>query len=320
MLRSSLSSPFRLKYSKVGVVVQQRYRAKRWPADAVQLFAKEYKHSNPVEHFNYQVKRYRYARRGLVAPRTNDYDSDPEDISEDFAKYIPELWKQSNFKEDFSNDVKEAYLDYRREQKMAQDDPRSPFYFADEEEAKKSAMENAVAAAIGRMERRVTEDEGNTIFQGKIKLESDPAPPNYTPPTSLLSSYIPEPDPVNYPEWKPYSPELPTGKFVGESNTTKGSPLGLPKWRESQIRPDGSAIAKGSRKDAVAIAVIRRGEGDIKVNGKELVDYFRVVDARDAVLAPLLVSESLRSFDVQVNVSGGGVKGNYNLIYLLLII
>ena len=65
----------------------------------------------------------------------------------------------------------------------------------------------------------------------------------------------------------------------------------------------------GRRKSAVARVRIKPGKGKLLVNKKELADYFDREQDRKAVLAPLITVDVEKSFDVFVNVRGGGTSG-----------
>jgi small subunit ribosomal protein S9 len=65
----------------------------------------------------------------------------------------------------------------------------------------------------------------------------------------------------------------------------------------------------GRRKSSVARVRIRPGKGKLLINKKQLEDYFRREQDRKAVLAPLKAVEAEKSFDVFVNVRGGGITG-----------
>jgi len=292
------------------MLIASRGLKKKWEADEIQLFVSDYQHANPLDHAAYQFRRYKYAKKGLVAPRAHDQDTEEEDLTDEMIKYIPKAFKAFEFDKHLEEDIAEAYTEFRREQKIAKDDVRSPYYFSDDEEAKEYAMKSALTSALARADTRDRDRAGvSPTERGKHKLMSDNGPPEYTPGSSVLSSYVPEPEPVNYPQWDPYSIEFPLRPIQAEVSQNQGLPIGLPKWREMDRQEDGSANARGSRKNATAWATVRRGTGAITVNGQALVEYFPPIDARDDVLAPLLVSESLLDFDVQVKVYGGGVKG-----------
>lgn len=65
----------------------------------------------------------------------------------------------------------------------------------------------------------------------------------------------------------------------------------------------------GRRKSSVARVRIRPGEGKLLVNKRQLNDYFAREQDRNAILAPLVAAKAKDSFDVFVNVKGGGTTG-----------
>ena len=65
----------------------------------------------------------------------------------------------------------------------------------------------------------------------------------------------------------------------------------------------------GRRKTAVARVRLRRGSGDILLNGRELDVYFTNDRHRSAVKAPLRATKTLGKYDVLVGLSGGGPTG-----------
>lgn len=65
----------------------------------------------------------------------------------------------------------------------------------------------------------------------------------------------------------------------------------------------------GRRKSSVARVRIKPGEGKLLVNKKELGDYFARQQDQNAVLAPLKAVNAANSFDVFINVKGGGTTG-----------
>lgn len=67
--------------------------------------------------------------------------------------------------------------------------------------------------------------------------------------------------------------------------------------------------AVGRRKEAVTRVFISRGEGSITINGKDYKTYFPLVYLQNQVEAPLKVVESADKYNVVVNATGGGVKG-----------
>ena len=65
----------------------------------------------------------------------------------------------------------------------------------------------------------------------------------------------------------------------------------------------------GRRKSAVARVFMKRGTGSIVVNGKPVDEFFSRVTGRMIVRQPLELVEQTASFDIRVNVSGGGESG-----------
>ena len=65
----------------------------------------------------------------------------------------------------------------------------------------------------------------------------------------------------------------------------------------------------GRRKSAVARIRIAEGSGTIKVNDREVDDYFSETQDRAAVTAPLDLLDARSAYDMFVNVQGGGHTG-----------
>jgi small subunit ribosomal protein S9 len=65
----------------------------------------------------------------------------------------------------------------------------------------------------------------------------------------------------------------------------------------------------GRRKSAVARVFMKRGNGAIVVNGKPVDVFFSRETGRMVVRQPLELVEHLNTFDILVNVDGGGESG-----------
>ena len=65
----------------------------------------------------------------------------------------------------------------------------------------------------------------------------------------------------------------------------------------------------GRRKSAVARVFLRPGKGDITVNGKPVDDFFSRETGRMIVRQPLALTNHLATFDIVINVDGGGESG-----------
>ncbi|MFZ4261641.1 30S ribosomal protein S9 [Sphingobacterium sp. HJSM2_6] len=74
----------------------------------------------------------------------------------------------------------------------------------------------------------------------------------------------------------------------------------------------------GRRKTAVARIYLAAGSGNITINGKDYKEYFPTLPLQYIATQSLLVAESLANFDINVNVQGGGVKGQAEAVRLAI--
>jgi small subunit ribosomal protein S9 len=65
----------------------------------------------------------------------------------------------------------------------------------------------------------------------------------------------------------------------------------------------------GRRKSAVARVFMKPGKGTIIINHKPIEEFFSRETGRMIVRQPLELTENLTSFDIMVNISGGGESG-----------
>ncbi len=65
----------------------------------------------------------------------------------------------------------------------------------------------------------------------------------------------------------------------------------------------------GRRKSAVARVFIKPGKGAIIINDKPIDDYFSRKTGRMIVRQPLELTNNANSFDIMVNIHGGGESG-----------
>lgn len=68
-------------------------------------------------------------------------------------------------------------------------------------------------------------------------------------------------------------------------------------------------IAVGRRKEAVTRVFITRGNGKITINDKDYKEYFTLSYLQNQVEVPLKTVDGSDKFDVKINATGGGVKG-----------
>jgi len=65
----------------------------------------------------------------------------------------------------------------------------------------------------------------------------------------------------------------------------------------------------GRRKEAVTRIFVSKGKGAITVNDKDYKVYFPLVYLQNQVERPFKTVEATDKFDVKINATGGGVKG-----------
>jgi small subunit ribosomal protein S9 len=70
----------------------------------------------------------------------------------------------------------------------------------------------------------------------------------------------------------------------------------------------------GRRKTSVARVYLRPGSGEFKVNGRPFDQYFVTESQRSSARQPLVSTETTASFNVVVNVDGGGVAGQADAV------
>ncbi len=73
-------------------------------------------------------------------------------------------------------------------------------------------------------------------------------------------------------------------------------------------------IGTGRRKSSVARVRLVPGEGKIIINDREIEEYIPFEALREVVKQPLVATETLGSYDVLVNVNGGGYTGQAGAI------
>ncbi len=70
-----------------------------------------------------------------------------------------------------------------------------------------------------------------------------------------------------------------------------------------------SKYATGRRKKSIAKVWLKRGSGNIHVNGKKMIDYFQKQNLQMAIARPFTVVKRENEFDVRCSVKGGGLSG-----------
>ncbi len=76
--------------------------------------------------------------------------------------------------------------------------------------------------------------------------------------------------------------------------------------------------ATGRRKSAIARIYVKEGTGNITVNKKDLKDYFFNDIQVYIVQQPLNTLEVVEKYDIKVNLTGGGFKGQAEALRLAI--
>ena len=72
--------------------------------------------------------------------------------------------------------------------------------------------------------------------------------------------------------------------------------------------------AIGRRKASVARVYFKQGSGNIIINGKDYKEYFPQQHISLNVTDPLIILDCVTTYDIQVNVNGGGIMGQSEAI------
>ena len=70
-----------------------------------------------------------------------------------------------------------------------------------------------------------------------------------------------------------------------------------------------SKYATGRRKKSIAKVWLKKGNGNIFINGKKMIDYFKKTNLQIAVNRPLTLVKRENEYDVRCSVKGGGLSG-----------
>ena len=77
-----------------------------------------------------------------------------------------------------------------------------------------------------------------------------------------------------------------------------------------------SKYATGRRKKSIARVWVKKGSGNIHVNGKKLDQYFNKINLQTAIFRPLTIAKREGEYDVKCTVKGGGLTGQAGAIIL----
>jgi small subunit ribosomal protein S9 len=74
--------------------------------------------------------------------------------------------------------------------------------------------------------------------------------------------------------------------------------------------------ALGRRKTAVARVYLKPGNGAIKINNRDLENYFPLATLQYVVRQPLNLTDNIDKYDVDVRLDGGGINGQAEALRL----
>ena len=83
---------------------------------------------------------------------------------------------------------------------------------------------------------------------------------------------------------------------------------------ENQLDNKERAYATGRRKNSIARVWLKRGNGEIKINGKPLNKYFSRPVLQMIVNQPLNVIQAEQGYEIMATVKGGGLSGQAGAI------
>ena len=94
----------------------------------------------------------------------------------------------------------------------------------------------------------------------------------------------------------------------------ESQPNTKPNIKKIKLNFKDSKYATGRRKKSIAKVWLKKGSGNIHVNGKILADYFKKQNLQTAIFRPLSIVKRENEFDVRCSVKGGGLSGQAGAI------
>ncbi|MCK5508115.1 MAG: 30S ribosomal protein S9 [Desulfobacterales bacterium] len=73
------------------------------------------------------------------------------------------------------------------------------------------------------------------------------------------------------------------------------------------MNKDNIYYATGKRKTAIARTWLKPGKGEIIINNRSVNDYFLIQSAQMTMMQPLVLTNTVGSYDIKVRVLGGGI-------------
>ncbi len=74
--------------------------------------------------------------------------------------------------------------------------------------------------------------------------------------------------------------------------------------------------ATGRRKNAIARVRLTPGKGEVRINGMEMLEYFKRETLKMDIEQPLQITDNFEKFDMSVRVHGGGLSGQAGAVRL----
>ena len=87
-----------------------------------------------------------------------------------------------------------------------------------------------------------------------------------------------------------------------------------PEKKKIKLDFKDSKYATGRRKRSIAKVWVKKGSGNIHVNGKKMVEYFHKANLQTAICRPLTIVKREKEYDVRCSVKGGGLTGQAGAI------
>ena len=97
------------------------------------------------------------------------------------------------------------------------------------------------------------------------------------------------------------------GQAMGMATAATGASAAEP--AKPKLDAKGRAYATGRRKNAISRVWVKRGKGQITVNGKPIETYFARPVLRMLVQQPLVSANRASELDIECTVTGGGLSG-----------
>ena len=87
-----------------------------------------------------------------------------------------------------------------------------------------------------------------------------------------------------------------------------------PEKKKIKLGFKDSKYATGRRKRSIARVWVKKGSGNIHVNGKKMVEYFLKANLQTAIFRHLTIAKRENEYDVRCTVKGGGLTGQAGAI------